>query len=178
MFDRSPLIHNMLTNEASDFTFEVNEKKYNRYYLSADGIYPQWSCFIQSIHKHGDEKRKHFVKRQEACRKDIKHCFGVLLVHFNIIQNQCPQWSMDTISDIMFAYCIFHNMILDDERDVPGLENIISGLVDDNVPLRRGFSFEALMNHTVEIENEDLHYSLRGDLIKYLWAFKGTNIQT
>ena len=40
VLDRSPLIHNMLTSEASNFTFNVNEKKYNRYYLLADGIYP------------------------------------------------------------------------------------------------------------------------------------------
>ena len=82
---------------------------------------------------------------------------------------------MDTNSDIMFACCILYNMILEDERDVPGLENIISRLVDENVPLRRGLSFEALMNDTVEIENEDLHYSLRGDLIEHLWALKDTN---
>ena len=82
---------------------------------------------------------------------------------------------MDTISDIMFAFCILYNMILKYERDVPGLENIISGLVDENVPLHRDLSFEVFMNHTVEIRNEDLHYSLRGDLIEYLWAFKGTN---
>jgi hypothetical protein len=177
VLDRSPLIHNMLTSEASDFTFEVNGKKYNRYYLLADGIYPQWSCFVQSIHEPGDEKRKHFAKRQEACRKDVERCFGVLQARFSIIRNPCRQWSMDTISDIMFACCILHNMILEDERDVPGLENIISGLVDENVPLCRGLSFEALMNHTVEIENEDLHYSLRGDLIEHLWAFKGANTQ-
>ena len=59
-------------------------------------------------------------------------------------------------------------MILEDERDVPGLKNIISGLVDENVPLRRGLSFEVFMNHTTEIENEDLHYSLRGNLIEHL----------
>ena len=59
-------------------------------------------------------------------------------------------------------------MILEDKHDVPDLENIISGLVDENVPLRRGFSFEVLMNDTIEIENEDLHYSLRGDLIEHL----------
>ena len=83
---------------------------------------------------------------------------------------------MDTISDIMFTCCILHNIILEDERDVPGLENIIS--VDENVPMRRGLSFESLMNHTVEIENEDFHYSLRGDLIEHLWALKGANTQT
>jgi hypothetical protein len=170
VFNRSPLIYNMITSEASDFTFEVNGKEYNRYYLLADGIYPQWSCFVQSIHEPGDEKRKHFAKRQEACRKDVERCFGVLQARFSIIRNPCRQWSMDTKSDIMFACCILHNMILEDERDVPGLENIISGLVDENVSLRRGLSFEALINHTIEIENEDLHYSLRGDLIEHLWA--------
>ena len=151
----------MLTSEASDFTFEVNGKEYNRYYLLADGIYPQWSCFVQSIHEPSDEKRKHFAKRQEACRKDVERCFGVLHACFSIIQNPYRQWSMDTISDIMFACCILQNMILEDERDVPELENIISGLVDENVPLRRGLSFEALMNDTVQIENKNLHYSLK-----------------
>ena len=126
--DRSSLIHNMLTSDATDFTFKVNGKKYNQYYLLADGIYPQWNCFVQSIHELGDEKRSHFVKRHEVCRKDVKHCFGVLQARFSIIRNPCRQWSMDTISNIMFACFIFHNMILEDERDVPGLENIISGL--------------------------------------------------
>ena len=41
VLDRSPLIHNMLTGEATDFTFEVNGKEYNRYYLLADDIYAQ-----------------------------------------------------------------------------------------------------------------------------------------
>ena len=85
---------------------------------------------------------------------------------------------MDTISDIMFICCILHNMILEDVRDVLGLENIILGLIDENVPLCRSLLFEALMNDTVDIENEDLHYSLRGDLIEHLWALKGTNTQT
>ena len=44
-------------------------------------------------------------------------------------------------------------MILEDERDIPRLENIISGSVDENVPLRRGLLFEALMNDTIEIGN-------------------------
>ena len=49
---------------------------------------------------------------------------------------------MDTIADIMFACCILHNMILEDECDVPGLENVLGGAIADNVPLHRGMSFE------------------------------------
>jgi hypothetical protein len=164
----------MLTSETSDMTFEVNGQEYKRYYLLADGIYPQWSCFVQSIHMPGDEKRKHFASRQEACRKDVERCFGVLQARFAIIRNPCRQWSMETIADIMFTCCILHNMILDDEHDVPGLENILACEFGGNVPLRRGLSFEELTTNTIKIENKDMHYGMRGDLIEHLWALKGT----
>jgi hypothetical protein len=122
----------------------------------------------------GDEKKKHFASRQEACRKDVERCFGVLQARFAIIRNPCRQWSMNIIADIMFACYILHNMILDDEQDVPGLENILAPEFGGNVPLRRGLSFEELATSTSEIENKDTHYGLRGDLIEHLWALKGT----
>ena len=59
-------------------------------------------------------------------------------------------------------------MILDDEHDVPGLENTIAAEFGGNVLLRRGLSFQELTTHTCEIENRDTHYGLRGDLIKHL----------
>jgi hypothetical protein len=162
----------MLVGEATDMTFEVNGQEYNRYYLLADGIYPPWSCFVQSIHEPDDEKRKHFASRQEACRKDVERCFGVLQARFSIIRNPCRQWSLDTIADIMFACCILHNMIMDDEHDVPGLENVVGNAAVDNVPMRRGITLDQFTRHTAEIENADTHYALRGDLIEHLWAGK------
>ena len=53
----------------------------------------------------------------------MERCFGVLQASFAIIRKPCRQWNMETIADIMFAYCILYNMIFDDEHDVPGLEN-------------------------------------------------------
>jgi hypothetical protein len=176
VLDRSPLIHDLLSGAACDMTFEVNGQVYNRYYLLADGIYPQWSCFVQSIHNPEDEKRKHFAKRQEACRKDVERCFGVLQARFAIIRNPCRQWGMQGISNIMFACCILHNMIIDDESGVQGLENVLGAAFDDNVPMERGLTFEQLLEHTQEIEDEDIHYSLRGDLIEHLWTLKGQNM--
>jgi hypothetical protein len=81
----------MLVGEATDMTFEVNGQEYNMYYLLTDGIYPPWSCFVQSIHEPDDEKKKHFASRQEACRKDVERCFGVLQARFSIIRNPCRQ---------------------------------------------------------------------------------------
>jgi hypothetical protein len=77
---------------------------------------------------------------------------------------------MDTIVDIMFACCILHNMILDDEHDA-SLELPFD--LDQIVPLQRGLSFEDLVSAIVEIENLDLHFNLRGDLIEHNWALKG-----
>lgn len=170
VLDRSPLIHRMLEGGGRDLEFTVNGKLYNRYYLLADGIYPQWSCFVQPLHLPSDEKRKHYTKVQEACRKDVERAFGVLQGRFHIIANPCRQWSLDTIQDIMFACVILHNMILDDESNV---------LLPD-LPLRgpavvaRGLGFRDLLVATQEIESEDAHYSLRGDLIEHLWKKKVT----
>jgi hypothetical protein len=176
VLDRSPLIHDLLSGAACNMIFEVNGQVYNRYYLLADGIYPQWSCFVQSIHNPEDEKKKHFAKRQEVCRKDVERCFGVLQARFAIIRNPCRQWRMQGISDIMFACCILHNMIIDDESGVQGLENVLGAAFNDNVPMERGLTFEQLLEHTQKIEDEDMHYSLRGDLIEHLWALKGENM--
>ena len=45
--------------------FKVNGSVYPYYYLLADGIYLQWSCFVQAIHESQGEKRTHFTKYKE-----------------------------------------------------------------------------------------------------------------
>jgi hypothetical protein len=76
VLDRSPLVTNMLRGPSEDLIFTVNGKQYSQYYLLVDGIYPQWSCFVQTIHSAQDEKRAHYSKMQESTRKDIERCFG------------------------------------------------------------------------------------------------------
>ena len=87
VLDRSPLVHNMLTGQARDMDFVVNGVLYNRYYLLADGIYPPWSCFVQTIHEPDSEKQSYYAQQQESARKDVERCFGVLQARFHIIQN-------------------------------------------------------------------------------------------
>ena len=67
-------------------------------------------------------------------------------------------------------------MITEDERDVPRLENVLVNAGVENVALRRGMTLDKFSAHTVEIENADTHYALRGDLIEHLWALKGANM--
>ena len=75
VFDWPPLIMDILTRASVDIFFQF---MYLRYYLLADGIYLSWSCFVHSIHQSENKKRAHFAKQQEACYKDVEHCFGVL----------------------------------------------------------------------------------------------------
>jgi hypothetical protein len=83
---------------------------------------------------------------------------------------------MEVINDIMFTCIILHNMILDDKKDVVGLEDFVGELQEGMEPFQRGLSFEEFQTSTMEIQNSDTHYSLRGDLIEHLWAKKGTNL--
>jgi hypothetical protein len=58
---------------------------------------------------------------------------------------------------------------------VEGLEDIIADLqVNSANPVQRPLSFDQLLAGTIDVHNEDTHYSLRGDLIEHLWSQKGT----
>jgi hypothetical protein len=65
MLDRSPLITNLLQGPTQDMDFVVNGNTYPKYYLFANGIYPRWNMFDQTIHEPQGEKRKQFSKMQE-----------------------------------------------------------------------------------------------------------------
>jgi hypothetical protein len=172
---RSPLVENLLTSEVRDRRFTINSCEYDRYYLLTDRIYPKWSIFVQSIHLAPDEKRAYFSERQEAVRKDVERCFRVLQSCFAIVRNPSRHWTMPVINDIMHTCCILHNMIVEDEQNVEGLEDIIADLPVNEGPVQRGLSFGELVAGTIDVHNEDTHYSLRGDLIEYLWSMKGSN---
>ena len=77
---------------------------------------------MQTIHSPQDEKRSHYAKVQEATRKDVERCFGVLQARFAIIANPCRQWDTNTMQDIMQACIILHNMIVENESGEEGLE--------------------------------------------------------
>ena len=95
---------------------------------------------------------------------------------FAIIKNPCRYWSMEVIQNIMFACCILHNMILEDEEGVEGLEDIIAELEVNAEPLQMGLTFQELLAGICEIEDSDTYYSLKGDLIEHLWSLKSANL--
>ena len=85
------------------------------YYLT-DDIYPKWTTFIQSIRLPQGPKNSLFAKSQEAVRKDVERAFGVLQARFAVVKNPSKLWDKYKISNIMRAYIILHNMIVEDKR--------------------------------------------------------------
>ena len=147
--------------------FEVNGHTYPRFYLLTDGIYPQWSCFLQPIHLPQGEKKKHFTKMQEAVRKDVERAFGILQARWGIVKNPVHQWNLGTINDIMLACIIMHNMIIEDEQ---GLH--LEGCFDhapETGNMQAQLSYEELAHGTEQIESVSGHHALRNDLIDHLW---------
>ena len=58
---------------------------YNMRYYLADSIYPKWSTLVETIHEPHGLKKKFFALRQEYCKKDVEHAFGVLQSRFAIM---------------------------------------------------------------------------------------------
>ncbi|XP_021991892.1 uncharacterized protein LOC110888687 [Helianthus annuus] len=75
---QSTIFSDVVNGTGPDTRFTVSGVEYIRGYYLADGIYPSWSTIVKTISFPEDEKRKKFAKRQEAARKDIERCFGVL----------------------------------------------------------------------------------------------------
>jgi hypothetical protein len=171
VLDRSPLVANLFGGEGSDMTFQVNGHVYSRYYLLTDGIYPQWSCFLQPIHEPQGEKKEHYTKMQSAPRKDVEPAFGVLQARWEIVKNPCRQYDLDTITNIMMCCIILHNMIIQDEQG-QNLEPIFDQAISGG-GMRRDLTFRELNVGTRELENLHTHYSIRNDIIDHLWHLRG-----
>jgi hypothetical protein len=74
---------------------------------------------------------QHFSKMQSVARKDVERAFEVLQARWDIMRNPVRAWDLDTITNIMIACIILHNMILQDEQG-EDLEDIF------DMPLREG----------------------------------------
>jgi hypothetical protein len=85
------------------------------YYLT-DGIYPSWPVFIKSVPVPQQEKHRFFSMKQVSVRKGVECAFDLLKM-FNILVIPDRSYSQRTLGLIMHACIIWHNMIIDDERD-------------------------------------------------------------
>ncbi|XP_042415442.1 uncharacterized protein LOC122004655 [Zingiber officinale] len=78
-----------------------------------DGIYPSWSTFVKTIPTPQGRKRQLFASAQESMRKDVERAFGLLQTHFAIVHGPVRYFCQSVLKDIMMAYIILHNMIVE-----------------------------------------------------------------
>jgi hypothetical protein len=121
VLSRSPLFSRLIQGEAPPCNYEVNGHEYSMGYYLADGIYHPWSRFVKTIPRHlaDNPMKSHFATVQEAQRKDVERAFGVLQKRFAIVRGPVEYWKLQTLWQIMTCCFILHNMIIEDERDMP-----------------------------------------------------------
>ena len=88
---------------------------------------------------------------QERACKDVERAFGILQQRWIIVKNPWRQWDLDTITDIMVTCVIFHNMIIDNEKD-----NNLESMFDNDIllwPRSHNLSFRDLQQDIRDVED-------------------------
>ncbi|XP_058742343.1 uncharacterized protein LOC131614811 [Vicia villosa] len=120
VLNQSNVFNDILEGRAATVHYTINGTPYNMGYYLADGIYPEWTTFVNTISMSQGEKRKLFAQHQESARKDVERAFGVLQSRFAIICGPARAWHMETLKHTIYACIILHNMIVEDQRHTYG----------------------------------------------------------
>ncbi|XP_074306406.1 uncharacterized protein LOC141641650 [Silene latifolia] len=178
---RSPIFDDMMNGRAPRVNYMVNGKHYNMGYYLTDGIYPQWTTFIQSIPLPQTPKDRLFAERQEAARKDVERAFGVLQARFAVIRKPALTWSEQLMRKILKCCIIIHNMVVEDERDTyanysdptefdnNGNEEGHLNVEDPEYEVGYTAPITAYIQNRNRIRNARAHQVLRADLIENIW---------
>uniref|UniRef100_A0A0D3EBJ8 DDE Tnp4 domain-containing protein n=1 Tax=Brassica oleracea var. oleracea TaxID=109376 RepID=A0A0D3EBJ8_BRAOL len=178
VLDRSPVFDDIINGQAPQVTYYVNGREYNLAYYLTDGIYPKLATFIQSIPMPQGPKAVLFAQRQEAVRKDVERAFGVLQARFAIVKNPVLFWDKIKIGKIMRACIIFHNMIVENERDGYTLSDVSEFQGEDtgnshvdltystNIPT----NIANMMGVRTKIRDRQIHQQLKADLVEHIYG--------
>ncbi|CAL5326744.1 unnamed protein product [Camellia sinensis] len=179
VLDRSPLFAELTRGCAPAANYTINNHAYTMGYYLDDGIYPRWATIVKTISQPQGAKRQLFARMQEACRKDVERAFGVLQARFNIVSVPARGWSDEDLYYIMKTCIILHNMIIEDERDIPENERSAAQLETDTSNLGCQVSrdpneeYAQFMLNRQRIRSAEAHNVIRNDLIEHLWSRAG-----
>ncbi|XP_074342466.1 uncharacterized protein LOC141680032 [Apium graveolens] len=189
---QSPVFNKVIAGNSPTVVFHVNGKRYNNAYYFADGIYPRYSTFVKTISNPATQSKKLFVKKQEAYRKDVERCFGILQSRWPILCHDARMHKCSTLRSIIMTCIILHNMIVDDEfvenefiesveEDLmnPSATQVYYGQVDCNgvrIPFAPvqidGRNQQAFWDRIENLESAYIHIMLQNDLIEHNWAIE------
>ncbi len=95
---------------------------------------------------------------------------------FAIVRGPARFWYVDTLSEIMKACIILHNMIVEDERHEEGLDYNYDDEGERLTPLHTPIvELHYFIQNHHNIRNRQTHSQLQEDLVEHLWQFHGRN---
>jgi len=176
VLNHSFIFTELAQGRAPPVNYSINGHDYTMGYYLADGIYPSWSTFVKAIPSPQGRKNSLFATTQESTRKDVEHAFGVLQARFAIVRGPARLWRTEALDYIMKACIILHNMIIEDECDANGAEDLDYEQVPESIPTTvfqeptEEFSqFTTFIAVHEKIRNRETHSKLQLDLIEHLW---------
>lgn len=181
VLDASPLMSEYLDKDMPHFSYNVNGIEYEFVYWLADGIYPEWRCFVKTISAPIGDVEKYFAKAQEALRKDVERAFGVLQARFAIVARPSRRWKLDDVARTMRCCIILHNMIVEDDKLSGRATSFSSYQVSHGRnPEPHIAEFERLDVHEwddvsqlekyKDVQSSVEHFRLKKDLMQHLWS--------
>ena len=138
--------------------------------------------FVKPLSHPVSAKGTYYTKRQEALRKDIERCFGVLLKGFHILANPARCLDENRLHQIWKCCIILHNLILEHDGLVGQVVdataiNLERGDTEFHVLLRSKpaapLSMKEYLDATTDVRSQEDNIGLRDSLIDHLWAQKG-----
>ncbi|XP_008671323.1 protein ALP1-like [Zea mays] len=171
---RSPVFDPMTFGRMPHVHYTINGNAYNFGYYLADGIYPNWPTFVKAIRHPYEQKKVYFTQMQESCRKDIERAFGVLQARCAVLRGPAYGWDRNRLTEIITACIIMHNMIVEDEgafaANIDFGENTSS--IEPSQLIAEGRA-EWVINH-FDLRRQERSCSLQNDIVKHLWARRGS----
>ncbi|XP_050374528.1 uncharacterized protein LOC126792073 [Argentina anserina] len=89
---KSPLFDELIAGRAPHIQFQVNNRVHSLGYYLADGIFPRWATFVETIPHPRRPKDCVFAKAQEGYRKDVERCFDILQSYFGVFRGTARGW--------------------------------------------------------------------------------------
>ncbi|XP_004288843.1 PREDICTED: putative nuclease HARBI1 [Fragaria vesca subsp. vesca] len=192
VLNQSPVFEGLIAGNSPAVTFHANGRRYSNAYYLADGIYPRYSTFVKTIPNPESQAQKLFAKKQEAYRKDVERCFGILQSRWAILRHGARLHRSSTVRSIMITCIILHNMIVEDEfveeefvepeeEDLlnPLGARVYDGPVDHEgvrIPFlpveRNGRNQHAFWDRIDHLESAYIHTILQNDLVEHNWALE------
>lgn len=187
VLNRSPLIPLLVSGSFPECPYEIEGKTRTQGYFLADGIYPPWSIFVQTITEPQGEKKAYFARKQEALRKDVERAFGVLQSRFHILARPSRFWYSDKMNSIVSTCVIIHNMIVE-QRAYQQPTFSSSNIITEDEPISRPVGFThnrsmtvlrgtiaEVLQRTKALQDGKEHLLLRSQLVDHLWKWRGSN---